>query len=297
MNTIWSDYIQSAEVLDATRMIRFPDRMRSYLCTLWGIEKGITIADIGCGPGTLSGTLARWTDDQSRIIGIDRDSSFIHYATEKYGSHTTTFIEGDALALPLEPNSVDMCMSHTVIEHVPNREFLAEQMRVCKDGGRIVVMWARPDRYIHSEPLYTITPTEEEAYLTEKIMHGVKNCDAEYNVGAYWPDPAKLPALMHEMGLQEVSVDAFAVTVAKDDTRLTSDMQRAILDAEQRQTLSALESASVITSTLLNDEEMCRLKELVTTRFAARAEYLKRGVTLWDYSIYLTQCVSGVVRK
>lgn len=52
---------------------------------------------------------------------------------------------GDALKLPFEDNSVDACISHTVIEHIPNQEFLLEQKRVCRSKGRVSVMFARPE--------------------------------------------------------------------------------------------------------------------------------------------------------
>lgn len=47
---------------------------------------------------------------------------------------------------------MDVCLSHTVIEHVPNREFLLEQKRVCRPGGRVRVMYSRPDKSIKIEP-------------------------------------------------------------------------------------------------------------------------------------------------
>ncbi|MNN86079.1 arsenite S-adenosylmethyltransferase [compost metagenome] len=89
-------------------------------------------------------------------MGIDRDSAFIEYTSKealKQGMDHIKYIQGDILEILLPSNSVDACISHTVIEHVPNREFLLEQQRICKSGGTVSVMSSRPEKSIVSTPV------------------------------------------------------------------------------------------------------------------------------------------------
>lgn len=79
MNTIWSTFIQSTGTLYDSRALRFADMFKSKYTDAFGIGSKAEILEIGCGPGALAQSLARWYPS-ARIVGIDRDSNFIDFA-------------------------------------------------------------------------------------------------------------------------------------------------------------------------------------------------------------------------
>ena len=190
-NSIWSSRIQGVLNLDLSRELRFRDDRKDLFLSLLGLDEGMTVLDVGCGPGAITRKLSAWLGEYTRIIGVDRDTEFIQYAREKatrMNLKNVSYYVGDALKLPLEDNSVDACISHTVIEHVPHREFLLEQKRVCRPTGRVSVMYARPDKYIKTEPAALPKQCKREIELLDKLLKNSDGVVEEYNVGKYWPD-------------------------------------------------------------------------------------------------------------
>lgn len=118
-NQIWSTYIQRAETLYRSRYMRFRNEYKEQYLKALGLENGMSILEVGCGPGLLCHSLKEWLPDSS-ITGLDRDSYFIEFAKEKSLEKglDCKFVEGDAANLPFKDNSFDACTSHTVIEHV-----------------------------------------------------------------------------------------------------------------------------------------------------------------------------------
>lgn len=82
MNTIWSDNIQNIGTLYHSRTLRFSDTYKEAFQNAFCIGKNAGILEIGCGPGALTQSLARWYPDAA-ITGIDRDSAFIQFAHKK----------------------------------------------------------------------------------------------------------------------------------------------------------------------------------------------------------------------
>lgn len=298
MNTIWSENIQGILNLDLSREMRFRDDRKELFLDLLGLKEGMKIVDVGCGPGTLTRKLAKWLGEKSDIIGIDRDSKFIGYAMKKaneQGLSNISYIEGDALSLPLQDNSVDACISHTVIEHVPNREFLLEQKRICRPGGRVSVMYSRPDKHIKTEPDSLPKQSQREKELLDKLIKETEKADKKYSVGKYWPDPVGLPKLFEEVGYKSVQVDAVAIPIVIDDWRNSVEEKAAMVEAEKQQLLEGIEMDLKLYSGIMTNQEENELIELISERFNKRIELIKEGINIWDYMILMMQIVSGQV--
>lgn len=108
--TLWSSTIQGILSLDLSRGLRFHDDRKDGLLRLLGLSLGMTVVDIGCGPGALTRKLAAWLGPTSQLIGIDRDIPFLACARQKAqerGLRNLRFCEGDALALPFAAQAVD----------------------------------------------------------------------------------------------------------------------------------------------------------------------------------------------
>jgi ubiquinone/menaquinone biosynthesis C-methylase UbiE len=108
------------------------------------IQPGETIAEIGCGSGAVVRWLARWTDGGNPITAVDVNRYLLREAaslTRAAGlDYRIEFQHGDAEALPLAAESVDACLSFTVMEEVDADRMLAEMVRVTRPGGRVGVV-------------------------------------------------------------------------------------------------------------------------------------------------------------
>lgn len=298
MNTVWSESIQGILTLDLSREIRFKDDRKELYLNLLGLKTGMTVADIGCGPGTLTRKLSKWLGEKSKIIGIDMDKNFIDYSRQKAAEqklNNINYYEGDALNIPLKDNSVDACLSHTLIEHVPNKEFLIEQKRICRSKGRVSVMYARPDKYIKTLPDLLPVQTKRERELSDRLFKGTDEIDKKYSVGKYWPDPVALPRLFEEVGFKDVQVDAISVPVCIDDSRNSHEEKVAIVQAQMRQVFEGIDMGARLNPEGLSCQEMAELKQQVSDRFEKRLSLIKTGRNIWDYQILITQIVSGMV--
>lgn len=106
---------------------------------------GRTLLDVGGGPGYFA---AAFTDAGLRYVGVEPDPSEMHAAGPAVAQGTGTFVRASGMALPFADNSVDICLSSNVAEHVPRPWQLgAEMLRVTKPGGLAVLsytVWLGP---------------------------------------------------------------------------------------------------------------------------------------------------------
>jgi len=102
------------------------------------LEPGMSLLDVGCGPGTVTIDLASRV---SRAVGVDRAPSVLAAAREAaVGKKNVEFLEGDAYALPFADDSFDVVYAHQVLQHLTDPvAVLREMRRVAKPGGYVAV--------------------------------------------------------------------------------------------------------------------------------------------------------------
>jgi SAM-dependent methyltransferase len=106
---------------------------------------GRTLLDVGGGPGYFATAFA---DAGIRYIGVEPDPDEMHAtpASDTHGSDV--FVRASGMALPFADDSVDICLSSNVAEHVPRPWQLgAEMLRVTRPGGLAVLsytVWLGP---------------------------------------------------------------------------------------------------------------------------------------------------------
>jgi ubiquinone/menaquinone biosynthesis C-methylase UbiE len=117
------------------------------------VEAGETTAedvvlDVACGPGRVACAFAKVA---RHVTGIDLTPAMLDearkHATE-LGLTNTTFQQGDVLPLPFADASFSIVVSRFAFHHFPDpAKVLAEMHRVCRPGGRVVVvdLTASPD--------------------------------------------------------------------------------------------------------------------------------------------------------
>jgi len=102
------------------------------------LHPGMSLLDVGCGPGTLTLDLAERVAP-GQTVGIDNVAEPLTVArvnASDRGDTTTEFVVGDVYALDVPDGSVDVVHAHQVLQHLTDPvRALREMRRVCRPGG------------------------------------------------------------------------------------------------------------------------------------------------------------------
>ena len=112
---------------------------------LWGARPPGTLLDIGGGPGYFA---SAFTEAGWDYLGVEPDPREMHAAGQVSRGGPGAFVRGSGLALPVADDSVDVCLSSNVAEHVASPWRLGEEMlRVTRPGGLAILcytVWLGP---------------------------------------------------------------------------------------------------------------------------------------------------------
>jgi SAM-dependent methyltransferase len=107
------------------------------------IEEGATVVDIGCGAGTDLLLAALRVGPRGHAIGVDMTEAMRDRARRGAVACGLTHVEvreGEATALPVETESVDVVISNGVLNLVAEKQMaIAEIRRILKPGGRLQI--------------------------------------------------------------------------------------------------------------------------------------------------------------
>lgn len=148
-----SHFSASVSAMEDTGERMIPERSDSR--TFWehvyryrfacGFAVGKRVLDIACGEGYGSAALVKC--GAAQVIGMDVSSEAVEHARGKYGIDARL---GDAQAIALPSDSVDLVVSFETIEHLPEPElFLDEARRVLAPGGLLIV--STPNRWVYDQ--------------------------------------------------------------------------------------------------------------------------------------------------
>ncbi len=102
------------------------------------LHSGLSLLDVGSGPGTITVDLARRLGP-GRVVGVDASREIVGQAqalAHDEGVHNVTFRVGDVYALDFPDESFDIVHAHQVLQHVANPvSAMREIRRVLKPGG------------------------------------------------------------------------------------------------------------------------------------------------------------------
>jgi len=154
------------------------------------LEPGMRVLDVACGPGIVACAAAL---RGGHVTGIDITPAMLDQARERQRALKLDNLEwrlGDASRLPFADGSFDVVLTRYSFHHMTDPgAALREMKRVCRKGGRVVVIDATP------------SPETQTAYDHMEILR-----DGSH-VSALTLD--QLRALGREAGLSEQHLDGY----------------------------------------------------------------------------------------
>lgn len=106
------------------------------------LHSGVTVLDIGCGPGTITADLAEQVAPGA-VLGMDLEPDVLDDATARAAARSLTNVEfrvGDVYALDLDDDTFDVAHAHQVLQHLSDPvAALREMARVVRTGGLVAV--------------------------------------------------------------------------------------------------------------------------------------------------------------
>jgi ubiquinone/menaquinone biosynthesis C-methylase UbiE len=115
------------------------------------VKPGEVVLDLGCGAGTDLLIAAQMTGPRGRAIGVDMTAGMLartRATADEMGLENVELHETLVEALPLEDASVDVVISNGVIDLIPDKESVFDEIdRVLRPRGRLQIA----DVVIHHE--------------------------------------------------------------------------------------------------------------------------------------------------
>lgn len=132
------NYVHGYTSASQTMAIRTAEREAAFFLPL--LRPGMSLLDVGCGPGTITLGLARYLNP-GKMVGVDFGAGEVErasaYAKEQQVSNVE-FKVGDSTDLQFRDGEFDAVFTSAMLEHVPERErAIDEMLRVLKSGGVI----------------------------------------------------------------------------------------------------------------------------------------------------------------
>ncbi|MDR6322832.1 class I SAM-dependent methyltransferase [Actinoplanes couchii] len=136
------------------------------------LSSGISLLDVGCGPGTITADLAAHVTP-GRVVALEQTEPALGLARaeiERRGLSGVEFTVGDVHALDFPDGTFDVVHAHQVLQHVTDPvAALREMRRVTKKGG---VVAARDSDYAGFTWFPLLPELDEWMALYQRVARG-----------------------------------------------------------------------------------------------------------------------------
>lgn len=140
----------------------------------FGLRDGMSVVELGCGPGFLSEKLLREFPNIN-IIAVEIDPFLCETAQNYLSQEYQRFkvIEGSILNTGLEENSFDFAITRLVLEHLPDPvSAVSEINRILKPGGKAVFVDNDFEMHIMAYPNIPELRELYDAYCQSRSSEG-----------------------------------------------------------------------------------------------------------------------------
>ena len=214
MTTTDSDYILGTHDEELERLGLQHRVWRPKTLAAWqraGFTSGMTIADIGCGPGYATMDLAEIAGPSGRVIGFDRSQRFLSYLRASAASRGLKNVEAQEVDLDtgsLPAMQADALWCRWVLAFLSHPRRLVSQIAASVRPGGVFVSY----EYFSYEAWRFLPPTDEHDEFVRAVCASVREEGGEPNIGL------QLPQWLHESGFEVVDArPAISVLAPHDD--------------------------------------------------------------------------------
>lgn len=176
-------------------------RQEARLLGWLGLRDGMTVLEMGSGPGFVTGQL-RVLLPHSPIIALDSDRTMLDRADSllrDYDKVSLQFVHAAAEITGLPSNSCEFVIARYLFQHLPDPAAVAkEALRVLKPGGKLAVIDVDARLWGIVEPVF---PQLEALYARSGAEQAAKG--GNRLIGRH------LWSIIDSAGFQQVELDAF----------------------------------------------------------------------------------------
>ena len=180
-----------------------------------GISKGMTVLELGCGPGEVTELLCELIGSKGNVLAIDRNKEMISLAQARLknaGKHNARFFQADLNDTPryledIEHSSFDAVVGRRVLMYLPNPDgVLAGLLPWLRETG--LVIFEEHDTTLCPGLVATMPAHERGVFLLNKMLteEGVDQSQGFH-----------LPAVLSRAGLSFEAIWAEAVIDGQGD--------------------------------------------------------------------------------
>lgn len=283
MSNFWSKTVQSTELLDTSRKEKFNENNRKLWFNLLQIRNDLKVLEVGCGSGHFTNMIKTYYPT-CEVYGIDLDDNNIKFAKNesKKLNIDVHYQVADVKHLPFEDNSFDIVFSHTLIEHLPFDDFIKEQKRVLKKGGKLIIM--RVDMVKKNDKPFMYLEDE-----INQVYSGI-SYPKNTNVGGYLEDPDITMQRLDQYGFNKIKFNYDRIIFYMPD--IESSKKVAISQIEKNYQTKLSNAIFVTNRSKVDAKTKDKLLNLLKHQYEERLRLLNLNKKIFDFqsSLLITIC-------
>lgn len=130
------------------------------------LQPETSLLDVGCGPGTITASLAAIVAPGS-VVALDAHADVVAAAARDHPAPNLSFEVGDVYALRFADASFDVVHAHQLLQHLTDPvAALREMHRVARPGGMVAVRESDYGAFVWS-------PADERLDLWNRVYHQI----------------------------------------------------------------------------------------------------------------------------